>query len=185
MLEARIEMSLQAEIDDDWVVVAVDVSVDTVQALEDLKNERLEGFGESYAYNAVSKRRLQKDHGKKALTYSAWEHLLIVDTRLYPRNKMLDVLRCRHLRRLLEILIVLPQVFEFIRSLHLRTALRGAELGDAAVKEIDLIIEVDNCPKYVSTSGMCRTGEERNIPFTASHSFSSSPSGNFTAFFKL
>ena len=40
VLEAGIEMRLQTQLDDDGVVVAVDVGVDTVEALEHVPNER-------------------------------------------------------------------------------------------------------------------------------------------------
>ena len=36
LLEARVEVRFQAELADDWVVVAVDVGVDAVHAFEDL-----------------------------------------------------------------------------------------------------------------------------------------------------
>lgn len=50
MLEASIEMGFEAKTSDDAVVVAVDVCVDTVQALEDLLDGGLEGGREWYAW---------------------------------------------------------------------------------------------------------------------------------------
>lgn len=38
----------------------------------------------------------------------AGEHLLVVDVCLYPGHEMLDVFGCRHFRRTLEVLIILP-----------------------------------------------------------------------------
>ena len=48
MLEARVQMRLQAQLHDDGVVVAVDVRVDAVQALEELPDEGREVFREWY-----------------------------------------------------------------------------------------------------------------------------------------
>ena len=48
MLEACIQVRLEAKVDDDRIVVTVDMGVDAVHAFEDLKNERLERFGERY-----------------------------------------------------------------------------------------------------------------------------------------
>jgi hypothetical protein len=49
VLEARVEMWFEAELDDDRVVVAVYVRIDTVKALEHVADERGEGLGEGYA----------------------------------------------------------------------------------------------------------------------------------------
>ena len=38
MLEAGVEVWLETKMNDDWVVVTVDVGVDSVQTLEDLAN---------------------------------------------------------------------------------------------------------------------------------------------------
>ena len=46
MFETCIEMRLQAELNDDWVMVTVYVSIDPVQPLEDLTNQPGEGFWE-------------------------------------------------------------------------------------------------------------------------------------------
>jgi len=42
VLEAGVQVWLEAEIDDDRVVVAVDVRVDAIEALEDLQDQRTE-----------------------------------------------------------------------------------------------------------------------------------------------
>lgn len=39
VLEAGVEMRLQAKLADDWVMVAVDMGVDAVHTLEDLANQ--------------------------------------------------------------------------------------------------------------------------------------------------
>lgn len=48
MLEACVEVGFETKIDLDGVVVAVDVCVDAVKALEDLEDERTEGTREWY-----------------------------------------------------------------------------------------------------------------------------------------
>jgi hypothetical protein len=37
-----------------------------------------------------------------------------------------------------------------VSSLHLRTALWGAELSDGAVEEVDLVVEVDDCHQMLA-----------------------------------
>ena len=46
MFEACVEMWFKSKLHDDWVVMAVDVRIYSVQALEDLTYKRGEGFGE-------------------------------------------------------------------------------------------------------------------------------------------
>lgn len=48
LLEAGVQVWLQPKLADDGVVVAVDVGVDTVHALEDLAHERRERFGKRH-----------------------------------------------------------------------------------------------------------------------------------------
>jgi len=48
VLETSVEMSLETELTDDWVVVAIDVGVDTVHALEYLSDHAREGLRERY-----------------------------------------------------------------------------------------------------------------------------------------
>lgn len=52
VLEAGVQMRLETEVHHDRVVVAVDMSVDTVQALEDLAEETGECLGEGDTCNA-------------------------------------------------------------------------------------------------------------------------------------
>jgi hypothetical protein len=49
MLKAGIEMRFQAQVDDDGVVVAVDMRIDSVKSLEDLKDQWAEGAWEADA----------------------------------------------------------------------------------------------------------------------------------------
>jgi len=48
VLEARIEMWFQSQLKHDWVVVAVDMSIHTIQPLEHLANESWEGLWERH-----------------------------------------------------------------------------------------------------------------------------------------
>lgn len=114
LLEGGVEVRLEAELADDGVVVAVDVGVDAVHALEDLADEGGEGLGEGD-------------------TDAGGEDGLVVDRRLDPRHELLDVVRGGHLGGPLVRLAVLPQVLELVRRFHLGARLRGAELGDGAV----------------------------------------------------
>lgn len=66
--------------------------------------------------------------------------------------------------------------------LHLWTALRRAKLSDGAIKQIDLVVEIDNCRL---ASAIPSVTESIFLLLTASHSSLSSPSGNLTAFLKL
>lgn len=145
MLEACIQVRFEAKVDDDRIVVAVDMGVHAVHALEDLEEERLERLREGYAWwlSAAHQNKYREDVDEH--TNSAREHLLIVYIALHPRHQMLNVLRCRHLCWLLEVLVVLPQILEFVRGLHLWTALRTAEFRNRAVEEVDLVVEIDDC----------------------------------------
>lgn len=40
---------------------------------------------------------------------------------------------------------VVPEVFEFVGCFHFRAGGGGAEFGDGAVEEVDLVVEVDDC----------------------------------------
>lgn len=93
VLEARVQMRLEAQLNDDRVVVAVDVRIDTVQALEHVADERGEGLGEGHA----------DARGK---------HGLVVDVGLDPGHEVLDVLWRRHLGGFLVGFGVLPEVLE-------------------------------------------------------------------------
>jgi len=48
MLEARIQVRFEAEVDNDRVVVAIDMGIDAIHAFEDLEEERLERLRERY-----------------------------------------------------------------------------------------------------------------------------------------
>jgi hypothetical protein len=143
VLEARIQVRLEAQLDDDGVVVAVDVCVDAVQALEHVADEGGKRLGEGDAD-------------------ARGEHGFVVYVGLDPRHEVLDVLRGGHLGGLLVRLRVLPEVLEsggglvrlglgmrvvvglLVGGFHLWTALGRAELCDGAVEEVDLVVEVDD-----------------------------------------
>lgn len=123
LLEAGVEVGLEAELADDGVVVAVDVGVDAVHALEDLADEGGEGLGEGHAD-------------------AAGHDGLVVDAALHPGHELLDVGRRGHLGGALVVLVVLPQVLELVGRLHLRARLGRAELRDGAVQQVDLVVEI-------------------------------------------
>jgi len=125
MFEAGVEMWFKPKLHNHRIVVAVYVSIHPVQTLEELLYEGWKGFREWH-------------------TDSAWKHLFVVYVTLCPAHEMLDILRSRHFRWPLEVFGILPQVFEFVCSLHLWTRLWGAKLCDGPIKEIDLIVEVDD-----------------------------------------
>lgn len=98
VLETRVQMRLEAQVHDHLVVVAVDVCVDAVQALEQLPDRRGEVFGER---DADARRECR----------------FVVDVRLHPRHQMLDVPWRRHLGGLrVARRRVLPEVFESVRK---------------------------------------------------------------------
>ena len=55
MLEAGVEMWFQAQLNDDRVVVAVDVGVDSIKALEDLTYQGWECFREGYTCSSENR----------------------------------------------------------------------------------------------------------------------------------
>jgi len=100
MLEARIEVRLESQFDNDRIVVAVYVGIYSVQTLEHITEKCWERFWERYA-----------DTRRK--------HLFVVDVCLNPGHEMFDILRSRHLCRLLKVFVILPEVFKSIRvSIH-------------------------------------------------------------------
>lgn len=75
-------------------------------------------------------------------TDPARENLFVVDIALHPTHHLLDVRRRRHLGRPLVVLAILPEVLEFVCRLHLWAGLWGAELGNGAIEEVDLVVKV-------------------------------------------
>lgn len=109
MLEARVEMWLQSKLANHRVVVAVDVGVDSIHALEDLADKAGECLGEGDAWCrlvscvcCISKR----------LTNLAWHKRFVVNGGLHPSHELFYVGRGCHLCRLLVVVVILPQVLE-------------------------------------------------------------------------
>lgn len=152
LLEASVQVGFESKLTNDGVVVAVDMGVDTVHALEDLSNQRLEPLRER---NTLKTRRLAMSSSETApphggfLTDSAREDALVVNSALHPGHQVVDVVRRRHFRGLLIVLAVLPQVLELVCRLHREARFGRAELGYSAVEEIDLVVEVDHCERLV------------------------------------
>lgn len=78
VLETRVQVRLQPQMDNDGVVVAVDMGVDAVEALEQLTHRGLEGLGEDDA----------DARGKDGF---------VVDVGLHPGHQVFDVLGRGHL----------------------------------------------------------------------------------------
>jgi hypothetical protein len=97
VLEARVEMRLEAQMAYDWVVVAVDMGVDSVEAFEELA----QGCGKMF-------RKGDADAGR--------EGCFVVNVRLYPGHQVLDIFGGRHFGRALVGVAVLPEVFESVHA---------------------------------------------------------------------
>lgn len=93
LLEAGVEMGLQAKLTDDWVVMAVNVGVDAIHALEDLANQRGKCLRERNAD-------------------PAGHDGLVIDASLDPGHELLDIGWCGHLGGSFEVLTVLPEILE-------------------------------------------------------------------------
>jgi hypothetical protein len=94
VLEARIEVWLEPQMDHDVVVMTIDVGIDTVEALEKLANGGGEVLGEGDA-----------DAGG--------EGRFVVDVRLHPGHEMLDVFGGGHFGGFrVASGCVLPEIFE-------------------------------------------------------------------------
>ena len=90
--------------------MTVDVGVDSVKSLENLTYQDWEGFWKGHAWHSKSVPLAVQDLVE--LTYPAREHRFVVDITLDPCHQMLDIFRCRHLGRSLEVLRILPEIFE-------------------------------------------------------------------------
>lgn len=93
VLETRVEMRFEAELDDDGVVMAIYVRIHAVEALEHVADEGRKCLGERDAD-------------------AAREHLFVVYVGLYPGHEVLDVFRGGHLGGLLVVFAILPQVLK-------------------------------------------------------------------------
>ena len=95
MLKASVEMRLKTQVHDDWIVMAVDVRVHSVKALEELPEGGREMF-----------RKGNADAGR--------ESRFVVNVGLDPGHQVLDVFGRRHLGGALVGLGVLPKVLESV-----------------------------------------------------------------------
>ena len=142
VLEAGVEMRLKTQLADDWVVVAVDVCVNTVHPLEDGANGRWECPWERNAWQGLS--ALSRTQVTDSFTIRAWEDGLVVNVALNPSHQVLNVGWSWHLRWTLEVLRILPQILELVGGLHLWARLWRAELGDGSVEQVNVVVEVDH-----------------------------------------
>lgn len=93
LFETCVQVGLQTKLTNDGVVMAVDVGVDTIHALENLAHQGRKCLGKRDA-NATG------------------HDSLVVDAPLNPRHELLDIGWCRHLGWAFEVLIVLPEILE-------------------------------------------------------------------------
>lgn len=135
MLESGVEVSLEAQTADDAVVVAVDVCVDSVEALEDLLDGGLEGSGEGHA-------RL------------GGEEVGVGQQVRGPGEQVGDVAWGGQTRGSGVLGRVVPEVLEFVGGFHFGAGLRTAEFGDGAVDEVDLVVEVDDWNVNISRGSL-------------------------------
>nr|POE90627.1 hypothetical protein CFP56_60240 [Quercus suber] len=126
VLEAGVEVGFEAETADDTVVVAVDVGVDAIQALEDGADRGLKVGGEGY-------------------TGMRGEDVGVREVVGGPGEEAGDVGGCGEAGGFGVGRRIVPEVLELVGGFHLRACRRRAELGDGSVEEIDLVVEVDHC----------------------------------------
>jgi hypothetical protein len=97
VLEASVEMWLEAQVAYDWVVVAVDMGIYSVQAFEEL---------------AQGCRKMLRKGDSDARR----EGCFVVNVRLYPGHQVLDIFGGRHFGRALVGIGILPEVFESVHA---------------------------------------------------------------------
>jgi hypothetical protein len=123
MLEAGVEVVLEAEADDVGEVGVVDVRVDPEQALEDGLDLLQEVLGEGHAHHAG-------------------EEGLVVELGLGPRHQEVDVLGGRDLEGRADGR-VRPVVLVLGPARHDAAGLLRAGLGQRPVQDRDLVVELD------------------------------------------
>lgn len=125
MLEARVQMCLEPQPSHDTVVVAVNMCVNAIQALEDGSDRGLEAARKRHA-------------GLRG------EDVGIAEVVARPCQKMRNVRRRWETGGLGEGRGIVPQVFELVRGLHFWTGCGRAEFRDGSVEQIDLVVKVDD-----------------------------------------
>jgi len=131
VLETSVQMRLQTQAAHHSVVVAVDVRVDPVQALEDLADVLLEVGREGHAWGCR-------------------EELCVGQVVAGPCEEVGDVGWRWEAGGFGERRRVVPEVFELVGGFHFGAGGGRAEFGDTAVEEVDLVVEVDDCERCVS-----------------------------------
>lgn len=126
MLEARVQMRLETQAAHHAVMMAINVRVYAIQTFEDGANGGLEA-------------------ARKRHAGTSGENGRIAEVVAGPSEQMRNVRRRGQSRGFGESRGVVPQVFELFGGFHLGTGRWGAEFGDGAVEQIDLVVEVDDC----------------------------------------
>ena len=106
-------------------MVTVDVRVNPVQSLEDLAHVLFEIGGEGHAW-------------------CCREELCVGQVVAGPGEEVRDVCWRGEAGGFGEGWRVVPKVFELVGGFHFGAGGGRAELGDAAVEEVDLVVEVDD-----------------------------------------
>jgi len=94
VLETGVQVRLESQVYHYWVMVAVDMCVNTVEPLENLPQQTGECLRERDAYIAARLAHSPASGFINSHTDSAWEHLLVINVSLDPSHKMFDVFRC-------------------------------------------------------------------------------------------
>jgi hypothetical protein len=104
-------------------------------------------------------------------TKLAREESLVVELALYPGHEQLDVLWSRHFKWSLNVLSIRPQVLELLARTHDRTRVFSAELCKGAVKDRNLVVELNRVHGQplieVLTGGQLHG--QRHVAATQSH----------------
>ena len=107
VFEACVQMWLESQLRNYWVMVAVYVGIDSVQPLEELLDQRWECLREGNSWKRVSAFAGSSEL-TVVLTDSARKHGFIVDIALNPSHQVLYILWRGHFGRPLEVFRVLP-----------------------------------------------------------------------------
>lgn len=118
--------------------MTVDVGVYSVESFKNLTDQDWEGFWKGDTWHSESA-SLGLYYPIEP-TYPAREHRFVIDITLDPCHQMLDIFRCRHLGRSLEIIGVLPEIFEPIPSV-IREGLRWKNLTHQWLSFLDMTVE--------------------------------------------
>lgn len=84
MLEARVEVRLKSELNDDGIMMAVNVGIHSVKSLEDLSDEHWKSLWKRNPLDYMS--RTKPTMIGKDFTNPARKHSLVVDVSLNPSH---------------------------------------------------------------------------------------------------